>query len=181
MHERWGTRAVSKARAPTMWAASRALDLVGVLDRSSFMERYTTVVGRTIYCPFVPGTATRGHDLWSQLVVGVHEHQHVVQLEREGRVRYSARYMLSPAARAVYEAEAYTCNLELYWWRYGEARDPGELARRLADYGVRARDMAEAERVLRAASERIVAGELVTEASQFAVAWLASRDIGVAR
>ncbi len=172
MAHRWGTRAVSKADSAQMRALSKLLDAIGVLDATSFMRRYTTVVGRTIYCPFELGVPSASHPLWAQLVVGVHEHQHVVQLEREGRVGYSVRYVASRSARATWEAEAYTCNLELHWWRYGVVRDASELARRLQDYGLGRRDVEAAEAVLRGANEQIARGEVVTEAGRFALDWL---------
>lgn len=180
MAQRWGTRAVSKAESMQMRAVSHLLDGIGVLDAPSFMRRYTTVVGRTIYCPFALGVPSDAHPLWAQLVVGVHEHQHVVQLEREGRVSYSVRYVASRSARAMWEAEAYTCNLELHWWRHGRVRDAGEVARRLKDYGLGERNVEAAERVLCDANTRIARGEVVTEAGAFARAWLAEHAPGLA-
>ncbi|MEM1350689.1 MAG: hypothetical protein AAGI01_19155, partial [Myxococcota bacterium] len=69
----------------------------------------------------------------------VHEHQHVEQARAAGSVRFAARYVLSPVQRALFEAEATRCELELRHWRGGPLPSPAQLVARLGDYGVDAR------------------------------------------
>jgi hypothetical protein len=172
MRARYGTRIVDKASAAEMKLVGWFLGRIGVLDQATFLERFTTTIGRRIYVPFTPGTPTPRHSLWSQLVICVHEHQHVEQLVRDGAATFSLRYLASPAARAAYEADAYRCNLELHHWYTGQLPSPRELAERLRSYGVRDVDIDVAETTLIAAARTVKAGGIITPAAKFALAWL---------
>jgi hypothetical protein len=172
MRARYGTRIVDKSSAAEMKLVGWFLERIGVLDQATFLERFTTTIGRRIYVPFTPGTPTPRHSLWSQLVICVHEHQHVEQLVRDGAVTFSLRYLASPAARAAYEADAYRCNLELHHWHTGQLPSPRELAERLRSYGVRDADIDVAETTLIAAARTVKAGGVITPAAKFAIAWL---------
>ncbi len=172
MRARYGTRIVDKSSAAEMKLVGWFLERIGVLDQATFLERFTTTIGRRIYVPFTPGTPTPRHSLWSQLVICVHEHQHVEQLVRDGPVTFSLRYLASPAARAAYEADAYRCNLELHHWHAGQLPSPRELAERLRSYGVRDADIDVAETTLIAAARTVKAGGVITPAAKFAIAWL---------
>lgn len=172
MQAHYATRVIDKSNAAEMRLAAAFLERIHVLDAASFMERFTTIIGRRIYAPFTPGIATPRHSLWSQIVVCTHEHQHVEQHDREGKIRFSSRYLLSPAARAAYEAEAYCCNLELHYWHTGEIPDTRELADRLMHYGVRKRDIEAAHQTLSQAARKIQAGQSITLAAQRAIDWL---------
>lgn len=172
MSARWRTTWVPKASAAEMRVAGWFLDRIGVLDRDDFRDRFTTVIGRRIYVPFHPGTPTNTHGLWSQLVVCVHEHQHVVQLEREGTARFAHRYLARRDARAAFEAEAYACGIELDHWRFGRFPSPERLAAHLRSYGVRDVDIAAAESTLEAAVGIVSSGGTATEAGRFALDWM---------
>ena len=174
----YGTRVVDKASAVEMRLAAFALGKMGVLDPEAFMRRYTTTVGRRIYVPFEVGRPDERHDLWSQVVVCAHEHQHVEQLLRDGWLRFAGRYLLSSAARAAYEAEAYRSNLELAFWRTGEVPDPGRLAARLRDYGCTGADVAMAQRMLELSAETVRRGGVANRASQKVIAWLEAHALG---
>ena len=67
-----------------MQSVARLLDAMGVLDAEEFLENYVTTVDRRIYVPFEIGEGNSSWGLWDQLVVCVHEHQHVEQLDRDG-------------------------------------------------------------------------------------------------
>lgn len=172
MQARYGTRIIDKSSAAEMRLVGWFLERIGVLDAATFLERFTTTIGRRIYVPFTPGTPTSRHSLWSQMVICVHEHQHVEQQDRGGSFAFAFRYLTSRAARAAYEADAYRCNLELHHWHTGSIRSPRELAERLRSYGVRDADIDVAETTLVAAARTVKAGGLITPASKVAVAWL---------
>ena len=70
----------------------------------------------------------------------MHEHQHVVQHDREG-LAYEVSYLADRAARARWEAEAYRSNLELQFWRTGTTPSAQRTASVLKDYGCRDGDI----------------------------------------
>jgi hypothetical protein len=172
MARKYGSRTVAKATAIEMRVVGRFLQGVGVVDAEAFQTRFTTVIGRRIYAPFQPGDASSGEARWRQLCVCVHEHQHIVQLQRDGRVRFSTRYALQRAARTEYEIEAYTCDLEMAFWRTGRVPGTAPFAKLFEHYGVGPKYIAHAHAVLAANAERVAAGERVTEAATVACAWL---------
>lgn len=152
MSARYGTRLIPKQRAWEMKAAARLLDALGIMPHETFMSEYTTVWGRRIYPCFTPGEAPNEDALFGQIIVCVHEHQHVEQAMREGFVSYSTRYLTSSRARALYEAEAYGCNMELVWARSGRLLSPDTLSQKLLAYGCTRGDVLAA----RAYFERLV-------------------------
>ena len=172
MTKRYGTRVIKKSNARMMRLVARALALMGVMDAESFMRRFTTTIGKRIYVPFEIGVEKKSWDLFDQMVICVHEHQHVEQANKEGFLRFARRYLFSKAARAGYEAEAYRCNMELCFWRTGKVLDPSELAQLLRSYGCRSADIKVAEKSLRISAETVRRGGVVNRASQRAIAWL---------
>jgi hypothetical protein len=171
MNERFGTRVVPKRSSAFMAMVGVGLDVIGVMDRQTFLSRYTTVVGRRIYPWFELGEGDERRR-WYQIVVCVHEHQHVVQARRDGLSGFTLPYLYSSRRRALIEAEAYSCNLEMNWWRDRQMPEPCELAGRLSEYGCKEADVAAAGDFLEAAAQRIRDGEVVNEASRFAIDWL---------
>jgi hypothetical protein len=171
MQQHYDSEVLDKPTAMEMRVLGWLLDLFCVVDRKTFLERFTTTIGRRIYIPFFVGVDHSRHPLWSQIGTCVHEHQHIVQLDRDG-VRFTIDYLFDQASRAAYEAEAYTCNQELHFWRTGELRSPRKLAEKLRYYGCRETDIAVAESQLIAASRAIRGGAVITEAGQVAIAWL---------
>lgn len=172
MARRYGSRTVPKASALEMRAVGRFLQTIRVLEAKAFQERFTTVIGRRIYAPFLPGDGASAAARWRQICVCVHEHQHIIQLREAGRVAFSTRYALSRDARTTYEAEAYTCDLEMAYWRTGQVPATQPIARLLESYGVGAKHVARAHALLEANAARILSGERVTEAAEVACAWL---------
>ncbi len=175
MNERYGTTVVPKGRSALMKLAGVGLQMVRIMDRDTFMNRYTTVLGRRIYPWFELGEGNE-EDLWYQIVVGVHEHQHVVQARRDGLLGFSVPYVLSTRRRALIEAEAYRCNLEMSWWRTGKVGDPMRLANKLHQYGCREADVGAACKYLEKAAAEIRGGQITNEASLFAIDWLERRE-----
>ncbi|MFP4597500.1 MAG: hypothetical protein ACLFVJ_04560 [Persicimonas sp.] len=164
----YGTRVVPKSGSPLMRGVGAGLHVIRIMDYRTFMDRYTTVLGRRIYPWFDIGEGDEDA-LWYQAVVCVHEHQHVVQARREGFVGFSIPYLLSPKRRALLEAEAYRCNLEMHWWKNAEMPDPDRLAGRLEQYGCGQKAVAAARDYLQAAAKEVRQGEVLNEASRFAI------------
>jgi len=143
------------------------LDLLGVQDKETFLTQYTTTINRAIYVPFTIGDPSRG--LLSQLALCAHEHQHVVQVDREGWATFAAKYVVDHAARAVYEAEAYTCQLEIAWWAMGDIHEnlPRDLSWGLKAYGCNDDDVLVVEAALNLARKTILeTGIIANEASR---------------
>ena len=172
MNDLYGSRVARKEDAIEMRLAALVLSRMGILEREAFLRRFTTVIGKTIYTPFEVGVESEAYPLWGQLTVCVHEHQHIEQLLREGRIPFSVKYLASSAARAAYEAEAQRCDLEMHFWRYGTIRNPRPMAEKLSHYGCSAEDVAMAEKMLRQSIDVIERGGLTNRASQKAIAWL---------
>lgn len=167
----YGTTVVTKADAGQMKQLATLLDALGVLDRDRFLKEYATTIGRTIYLPFTPGEATATWDLWAQLTVAVHEHQHVVQHVRDG-LRFEVEYVIDSSTRARHEAEAYLTALELHHWRHGQVPPARRFAEKLASYACTEADILWAAKYLTLAAATIGQGGLVTEAGAVALDWL---------
>lgn len=174
MSERYGTRVVPKKRSPLMHLVGAGLGLIRVMSYRRFMERYTTVVAGRIYPWFAIGEGDQ-EALWYQIVVCVHEHQHVIQARRDGLSGFHLPYLLSARRRALIEAEAYRCNMEMNWWKNGRFREPSDLAGRLAEYGCGQEAVDAARRYLQRAADRVRRGDIANEASRFAIDWLEKR------
>lgn len=111
MQQFYNTRVINKADSDLMKVVGSTLDLLGVQDKGVFLTRYTTTINHAIYVPFEIGNPA--HGLVGQLALCAHEHQHVIQADREGWATFAAKYVVDHAARAIYEAEAYVCNMEV--------------------------------------------------------------------
>lgn len=176
----YGTRVVPKANAWEMRLSGRVLGWLGIMSYETFMSRYTTVWGRRIYPWFQIGQGD-ARQLWYQIVVCVHEHQHVVQYDRDGFLRVAARYVLSSRRRALLEAEAYRCNLEMHWWRHRHCPEPAMLAARLSQYGCNQSDVAAARLYLEEALYEVREDFVRNEASLWAIDWLERHGLASAR
>lgn len=171
MRERFRTTVVNKRDAVEMQVVAQVLDALGVQQSSRFLKSYTTTLGRRIYTPFEIGVPRGGWDLWSQVVVCVHEHQHVVQHDREG-LSFEVSYLADRAARARWEAEAYRSNLELHFWRYGTTPSARALAGLLTEYGCRPADVEVAAQSLALSAAAVRRGAVINEATHVALGWL---------
>ncbi len=143
MYAHYNTRVIDKERAPEMHASGHVLAALGIMSYQTFMTRYPTGWGRRIYPCFVVGEGDEDA-LWGQVVICTHEHQHVEQYRRDGFFRYTASYLLDSRARALYEAEAYGCNLELAWLKQRSMPATDMMAKKLLAYGCDDEDVAAA-------------------------------------
>lgn len=171
MQDHYRTTVVNKRDALEMQLVAQALDALGIQSRDRFLRNFTTTLGRRIYTPFEVGSPRGGWDLWSQVVICVHEHQHVVQHDREG-LSFEVSYLADRAARARWEAEAYRSNLELHFWRYGTTPSARRIAEVLSDYGCRPEDVDVAAKSLALSAVSVRKGAVINEATHVALGWL---------
>ena len=171
MQDHYRTTVVNKRDALEMQLVAQALDALGIQSRDRFLRNFTTTLGRRIYTPFEVGSPRGGWDLWSQVVICVHEHQHVVQHDREG-LSFEVSYLADRAARARWEAEAYRSNLELHFWRYGTTPSARRISEVLGDYGCRPEDVDVAAKSLALSAVSIRKGAVINEATHVALGWL---------
>lgn len=171
IQDHYRTTVVNKRDALEMQLVAQALDALGIQSRDRFLRNFTTTLGRRIYTPFEVGSPRGGWDLWSQVVICVHEHQHVVQHDREG-LSFEVSYLADRAARARWEAEAYRSNLELHFWRYGTTPSARRIAEVLGDYGCRPEDVDVAAKSLALSAVSIRKGAVINEATHVALGWL---------
>ena len=171
MQDHYRTTVVNKRDAFEMQLVAQALDALGIQGRDRFLRNFTTTLGRRIYTPFEVGSPRGGWDLWSQVVICVHEHQHVVQHDREG-LSFEVSYLADRAARARWEAEAYRSNLELHFWRYGTTPSARRIAEVLGDYGCRPEDVDVAAKSLALSAVSVRKGAVINEATYVALGWL---------
>lgn len=174
MSTQYRTQVVLKAEDPAMDWASQALEAAGILPARVFLNHYGTTIGRTIYLHRAPGT---WENPWQEIVLCVHEHQHVVQHDRDP-VAYEVRYLAEVAARVSYEVEAYRAGMEVDYARRGAVRPPWHVARSLRDYGAGQTDQEIAQAQLEASAEMLFRGAPAsTEAARVGLAWLQGRGL----
>jgi len=171
MSKQFGSTVVNKADSLFMKVAAGALQLFGIANAEDFLNRYSTTIGSTIYVPFVIGDDSHT-SLWSQILLCVHEHMHVEQWRTEG-IEFAAKYLISKAQRAAYEAEAYRSASELSWWRDKTLASPDEMAAHLKEgYGLGDAEVASAVEILDLSNETIQRGGIVNPPTAVALAWL---------
>ena len=160
-----------KASSGRMRAAAWWLDALGIMDSEKFMNNYTTTIFSTIYTPYSIGDGDR---LWSQMKTCAHECQHVFQSRYDTPLKFAVKYLTSTTDRAHYEANAYRCDLELDFWRFGMVHDdrPYHLAQKLKAYGCDSGDREFVRAYLEASLDTVRQGGIISEASQTAITWL---------
>jgi hypothetical protein len=173
MTEYYGSEVVDKSNSTLMRVVASTLQLFGVEQASDFMTRFTTTVGATIYCPFIVGEPAPGWSLLDELYLCVHEHMHVYQWRTEG-IGFAAKYLVSSAARAAYEAEAYRSAAELSWWQSGQLIAPTALADHLRAYGCSQADIDSAAEIIELSEDAIRQGGILNPPTAVAIAWLNS-------
>lgn len=177
--KRWRSDTTSKGDSGFMRSCAWWLDALGILDHDAFMSRYTTTIRRVIYVPFEVGVPDERFDLWTQIEICAHEHEHVRQFD-DDPAGFVPAYALDTARRADYEAEAYRVTAELRFWHYQRTPDAAAVGRQLVDgYGCTEADARYCEKFLRASYDTIHAGGLISPVSQWATAWLLEHAPGM--
>lgn len=173
MNSKYGSVVLQKSSSELMQVVSDFLGKMNISDPQDFMRKYTTTIGRRIYAPFEIGTPNDNWGLWDQMIVCVHEHQHIVQQDEDGALAFGWRYVTDAEARAWYEANAYITAVEMDMWRFGKIDyEPESLVQRLSDYGCNADQIAFAGSVIRVLGHATKSGGIVTKSSRDAIAWL---------
>ena len=145
MAARYGVTIARKRDTLAMQLVAAALEEMGVLDADAFLERYATTIGKIIWLPREPGDPT--WDALSQARLCAHEFRHVEQFDEDPSL--FLRYLSSTEERALAEAEAFACNLEVEFQltcqrdeldrpvpNTGSMPLPGQLSERLRAYAV---------------------------------------------
>jgi len=181
MQTTFGSSVVEKDQAMVMKLTAALLGGLGIMDPAHFMHNFVTTLGKTIYIPFELGVEGEGGlwSLWSQVRVCVHEHQHVVQADREGMPVFGSRYLTSPSYRAGYEAEAFGCDMEMEFWRTGTILDVAQRCAVLQDYGCKPEDIEQAAAMLEVRAGVVGQGVVENQASITAIAWLEANVTGL--
>lgn len=168
----YGTSRFTKQDSNEMAILGNLLDALGILNREEFIGRFTTTILKSIYTPFTVGIPSGSWDLWHQVVIGVHEHIHVLQHTNEG-LKYDAYYLADSAARARYETEAYRSALEIECWRYRAFKStPKQLAEKLRNYACSEMDIRVAEKTLELSKMSIEQGAVFSPVTRVAIEWL---------
>jgi hypothetical protein len=158
-----------KTDAEEMKSLADLLSVMGVLDPTDFMTRFATTIGRTIYLPFQIGDAS-SFSLWSQIEIGAHEHQHVVQLDSDPNF-FSTNYVLDPTKRAHYEAEAYRVSMTMNFWATGCAPQPDMYVESLKHYGIDEKGIDFAREYLRLSRPTILTHGIPDQAAKDTIGW----------
>lgn len=179
MQRKYRFRTVRKQDAAEMKFVAEVLDLMKITNKEAFLERFTTVIPlssfRGVYIPFELGVSGPHYDLWGQMVVCVHECDHIAQCDKEGDLGYAWKYLTSAADRAHYEAGGYRCNLEMNWRYQRRVLKPADLAANLVHYGCSRVDVETTRKQLALCLPAIRQGAIVEPAMRTAVIWLDNR------
>lgn len=144
---RLGSKVFPKRSRVLMRIAARVVARRTETTEEEFLGDFVTTIGRRIYVPFELGVEKPGWLFRDQMLLAVHEHQHVVQWLKEP-VRFLTKYARDTRKRALFEAEAFRSEFEAcnaFGW------SPPNLEQRLgtlAGYGVTAADVGAARSYL---------------------------------
>ena len=182
MGREFGFEVITKATSEEMQLAGRALEAMGIQSAETFLNEYTTTIGRKIYIPFEIGVSREDgrYSLLSQVLVCGHEATHVCQFLRPTGGQFVVEYLLDPSRRASYEVEAMRTDMEVYRWLYdGErALDPRRKAETLYHYGCPSVDVDVAEKALNMVAVSIGLGAVATRSGKQVIRYL-SRELQV--
>lgn len=149
------------------------LDVFHIQDKEIFMKNFVTTLYKTIYIPFHIGDDKDDHWLlWNQVRVCVHEHQHIVQGERDGWGEFGVRYTTSSSFRAGYEAEAFGCDMEMEFYRTGEIFDIDQRASILKGYSCSESDIDMVKQMLTMRADVVSQGVITNVSTIRAINWL---------
>jgi hypothetical protein len=126
---------IDKSTSRGMKIIAGFLDIIGVMDKTDFMEHCTTTIGSGIYFPYTPGVATSQYPLDEQVSTLLHECQHIIQFD-DDPVGFIISYLGDKSARAEFESAAYAADLEWCWKVNHRGYDIDRRAQSLLSYGL---------------------------------------------
>jgi len=170
MSERFGSQVRDKTTAEEMKLIGSALELMGVLKKDEFLTRFITTIGNVIYTPFTVGVPTPGHDLWGQMVICAHEHQHIVQSNESPS--FPLEYLFDPTLRAAYEGAAYRVSMTLVTWLTGHVPAVEPFVQLAKSYGLDEKHLEFFRKYLEISSPTLAQGGVPDKAAKEAIAWL---------
>lgn len=106
-----GSKVFEKGSKVIMRIAARIVARRTETTEEQFLGDFVTTVGRRIYVPFTLGVEKDDWSWRDQMLLCVHEHQHVVQWRRQP-VRFLTQYARDTRKRALFEAEAFLSEFE---------------------------------------------------------------------
>lgn len=174
MSREFGSSIIQKDDSKNMAAVAWALKTMGIMDAERFMRDFSTTLIDDIYIPFEIGDPTHT-DLWSQIRLAGHEHQHVHQAKEEGTIVYTASYLGKKSGRAHWEADALLVDVELHFYQYGTLPDLHGISKKILSYGCGEAERRQIQGHLEMGAVTIEEGAVMTRAAQVAIKWLEAR------
>jgi hypothetical protein len=172
--ESYKSRTVDKNDADEMAIVAAFLDRFGVVQRDDFMRHFTTTIGKNIYTPFTVGEPDPDWTPFGQMVVCVHEHQHIGQAMSLGFAKFATEYLAKTSRRTAFECDAYACDLQMLHWRYGVIPSGAidRILHSLDNYALTDTDKTVARRLLHIRAKVIERRGVVNDAARRALVWL---------
>jgi len=173
--QKFGATIVQKDDSEFMAAIATVLNQLNITDRDDFMKRFTTTIGTKIYVPFDVGIAG-DYTLEDQVDVLVHELVHVQQYDAN-EPKFVLCYLLNEAARAEYEAQAYSADMEMHYWRTGRIYDIRGRAQLLDNYALEQDEINFAAEYMESIATTIQEGAAVNNVAAWAMDWMEQHGV----
>ena len=158
LERKHGWEIVDKRDDKAQRKIAKALDRLGIVDRDDWLDRWSMMLGGTMYLCFTPGeTGPGAPSLVDQIDTIVHEGHHGMQEKKVKRFR--SKYLGSSAKRARFEARADHAKMEVHWFQTGRLLNPSLLALKLDAYMVESYDVADYIKHLRICSFAVEHGK----------------------
>lgn len=170
MANEYGSTTHDKRDSSFMKSIGSILNLMNILDKEKFLSNYATTIGTKIYTPFQIGQTSTKFSFENQIACCVHEHMHVELFKLYG-FSYNLNYVLDHSKRAIYEAQAYTTNFEMYYYSTGELLDPDYVSKKILAYGCNNDDVAVVKKILESNLKTIKYGGIISRPSAIAIEW----------
>ena len=174
MTEFYDLKVMRKDRSKLMRFVGGFLNAFGIMKYEAFMTRFTTCFWGHMWTSFIVGDHI-SYPLHRQIATLIHECQHRIQEELEGRFKFTLGYLLSKKYRARMEIQAYIATMSIYYWFTGKHLDIEDLAETLFNYGCGEGEVLTAKMKFEEARDRITAGSLFPEAFVKSLEWLEPR------
>lgn len=167
---------VNKNDSDFMSFLGQFLDCIGIIDKDDFKKRFAITIGGTIYIPFEIGVPDEAWSLEDQVLICPHELVHTMQF-RKTPEKFVIEYLFNPSIRAEAEAEAFSADLEVYYYLNGELYDIKSRAQELSNYNLEQRHIDYVVLYLESIGETIVQGASVSDVASWALNWFESNGI----